>query len=196
MYDRALSQREKCTTGVVHLNLSALGEITDREDEIPRVMSIDTSGSGVESKGSSEDAESTTGFGDLDVLGEFTDHEEHEGDRQEEEQAGQDEGRAKGTSEHDGGEDEPSHEVDTKRIVELAGGGTTESSEDTRAGNEDRAEREPEATIRGEGSSTEGVSTCELPHTSEELAETTDTEGHSDYNIGLSDMASLDVVKG
>jgi len=140
-------RKRKCTTRVVHHDLMALGEIDDREDEVSRLGGIDTSGSGVEGESSGKDTESTASFGDRDVLREFTDHEEHEGDGEEEEQAGQDEGGAQGTGKHDGGEDEPSHKVDTKCIVELTGGRTSEGSEDTRAGNEDRAEREPEATI-------------------------------------------------
>ena len=43
---------------------------------------------------------------------------------------------------------------------------------------------------------TEGVAACELPHASQELAESSDEEGHPDDDVGSRDGVGLDVDEG
>jgi len=69
----------------LHRQLGTFGEVADRKGKVTRVRSIDTSRRSIEREGSSEDTESTTGFDNGDVVHELTNHEKHEGDREEKE---------------------------------------------------------------------------------------------------------------
>jgi len=67
------------------------------------------------------------------------------------------------------------------------------SGEDARAGPEDEREREPETAKRRERGGTEGVTSSKLPHASEELDKTTDTNGHANNEIRSSDASGTNV---
>jgi len=67
------------------------------------------------------------------------------------------------------------------------------SSEDARAGPEDEREGEPETAERRERGGTEGVTSSKLPHASEELDKTTDTNGHANNEIGSSNASGTNV---
>jgi len=98
-----------------------------------------------------------------------------------------------GSEEHDEREDEPRHEVDAEGVGELGWAGV--GGDNASAGDEDESIGDPEATVRGEGSRTEGVAASKLPHASEELNEASNADGHADDNVGRGDTASADVVE-
>jgi len=120
--------------------------------------------------------------------------EEQEGDPEEEEDGAEGDGRLVGGDEHDEGEGEPGHQVDAEGVVELAC--ISVGGEDTRGWPEDEGEGDPESTVRRESSCTEGVTSRELPHASKKLDEASDTDGHSDDQVGGGDVAGIDVEEG
>jgi len=93
------------------------------------------------------------------------------------------------------GEDEPDEEEETNGIVDLVFN-VCVTLEDTSARNQDQGVADPETTVRRQGSSTKGIATDKLPHSSEKLNQSTGSNRHSNDDIRLGDMTSLDVDQG
>lgn len=174
------------------LGLLGSGEVDGREGEVRGLGGVDTSGSDVESAEGSDETHSSSSLVDGGRDHELGDGEEQEGDGEEEEDEEESDGRLEGSKHHQEGEDEPSHEVDTKSGLELSL--RVLSGKDTRAGPVDQSERKPKGSVRGESGGSEGVTTSELPHSSEELSESSETHGHSDDDVGVGDSSDSTVV--
>lgn len=180
-----------------HLVLA--GELDDGEGEVARVGGQETSGSDVPSDGGGEDTKRTTGGLDLGVAGELGDEEEQESDVEEEEEGDQTHRRSERGHEHDEGEDEPGTQVDTDGIGNLSFGHTAlvvGALNHAEPGDLDDGVTPPESAVTREGGSTESVTCGKLPHSGEELGNTTVADGETDNDVGNSDAASLDVVHG
>jgi len=178
--------------------LVALWEITDGQGDVRRVLCDQVARSGVVGNSSGKKTEATANLGDLDLDRECTDHEEHESEHQEEEQGGQGYTRAQRRKEHDEGEYKPGSEEEANRILEVTRVGLCGrvSVDNASARDQNQGVRDPESTVGRESSGAEGVTASKLPHASEELGDSTTSDGHTKDNLGLDDMASLDVNEG
>lgn len=126
-----------------------------------------------------------------------TNTKEQESEVKSEEKQEECDGRSERAHQQDEGEDEPAHQEESESVVESSRGTATVGRDDVEAtGSQDDREGNPETTVGGESSSTESVAAGNLPHTGEELDETTVSEGDSDDDVGLSDTASSQVDQG
>jgi hypothetical protein len=180
------------------LALVALWKITDGQGDVRRVLCDQVARSGVVGNSSSKETEAAANLGDLDLDRECTNHEEHESEHQEEEQGGERYTRAQRREEHDEGEYEPGSEEEANGILEVTRFGLCGrvSVDNASARDENQGVRDPESTVGRESSGAEGVTASKLPHASEELGDSTTSDGHTKDNLGLDDMASLDVNEG
>jgi len=151
--------------------------------------------SSVVGNSSGEETKATANLGDFHLDRECTNHEEHEGEHQAEEQRGQRHTGAQRREEHDGGKDEPGSEEEADGILKVTRVGRwgLVGLDNTSAREENQGVSDPEGAIGGESSSAKGVAASKLPHASEELGEAATSNGHTEDNFGLDDVASLNV---
>lgn len=147
-----------------------------------------------------QETEEATGLDDggvglaLGVTVEITNTEEQEGEVQEEEQQEEGYGGPQGAEQQDSGEDEPSKEEQSKRVIELWCTSASESVRNLKSTwGQDDGESKPETTIRRQSGGTKGISNGHFPHASKQLNKTTIAESQSDHNVGLSDVARTHV---
>src|SRR5437763_15312805 len=81
---------------------------------------------------------------------------------------------------HEDSKDCPAQEVDSECLMEHR----SYSGENACSGNKDCRERKPEGAVGGEGGSTKGVISPELPHTRAKLGKTTIEECQADDDSG------------
>jgi len=137
-------------------------------------------------------AETTSRLGDVGISP-LADSKQEERQVQETEQENEADGFAEGDDQEDEGDDEPGEEVDAEGFLELIG--VVVGGENARVGPEDGRERDPEGTVRREGSRAECVAAGELPHTRKELGKASIEESQPDDNIGVGDSIDSDVVE-
>jgi hypothetical protein len=166
-------------------------EGNEGELDVGALIGVKTGSTSIVRTHGSDDAHGTSSMSDRLLSGELSNTEEEEGDPEEEEHGAEGDGRLVGGDEHDEGEGEPGHQVDSKSIVELIGRGV--SGEDTGRWPEDEGKREPETAIGRESSGTEGVTGRELPHACKKLDETSNADGHRDDQVRGGDVTSIDV---
>lgn len=92
--------------------------------------------------------------------------------------------------------EEPSPEVQREHLRERIAISAIIRSDNIKSRCEDDAKGDPEATVRGQGSSTEGIADGHLPHAGEELDETAVAVGESDDEVGSGDVVGADVDEG
>ena len=87
-----------------------------------------------------------------------------------------------GASDGEGSLDsQPGDEVDAERGRELSL--SVVGGQDARAGPVDESKREPERSVGGEGGRSERVSGRKLPHSGEQLGESSKAERHADDHL-------------
>src|SRR5437763_285045 len=94
---------------------------------------------------------------------------------------------------HEDSKDCPAQEVDSECLMEHR----SYSGENACSGNKDCRERKPESAVGGEGGSTKGVISPELPHTRAKLGKTTVEECQADDDSGsfIRKPASVDAAE-
>lgn len=195
-----------CLDGVVNA-LAALfagllrpWEVSNWDDEEGVAGVGDTSKSVVPSGEGSQETKDTTSLDEtgMSVLGvvedEVADREEEEGHVEEEEEQEEGDGRAQGADQQDGGEDKPSGQEETDSVLKVSCLVCCSNLEATWS--VDDGVREPETTVRGQSSSTKGVTDGHLPHTSEKLDQTTIAECDGNDDVWFGDTSSLEVDEG
>jgi len=152
-------------------------------------------GTGVEGGSGSGKANRSTRLVNCEALRELAGHEEEEGQVEEEEEGDQGDVDSQGRQEEEEGDDKPGSQEDPDSVSELArdflvGGSNTE----TRV--KEGGIGQPETAVAGESSSAKRIASGELPHSSDELSETTNETSHANDGVGDGDTASLYVVHG
>jgi len=167
--------------------------ITPQRDggELDEAVGLDHHGgeTDVERVESGDNAESATSLLDCDTACELGDHQEHESDGEEEEDANECDVGPQGGDEEEESDDEPAGEVDSESALKHLNV-TLVGCNDTQVGDVERRKRQPECTIGRKGGSTESITGGELPHASKKLSESSVEEGHADHDIGDSNVTS------
>ena len=144
------------------------GEVSNGNDE-EAVTVVGKTGEGIVPSGKcSKEAEETTSLLDGGVRiitdgHQVGDSQQQEGQIQEEEQQEEGHGGAKGAEEQDRGEDEPSHQEETQRVIEGRGALCNEAVFNIEAWSQDNSKGDPETSIRRERCGTKSVSDCHFP---------------------------------
>jgi len=176
--------------------IEATGGDGSKGEGEPRVFVRQQLGSAsVEGGSSGGETNTSASLVDGVVLRELANHEKEEGEVEEEEQSDQGDVDPEGCQEEDECDDEPGCQEDSNSAWELPRVSTVGRG-NAEAGVKEGGVGQPKATVTGEGSRAERVTSCELPHASDELSKTTNEAGHTDDGICDSDAASLDVVHG
>jgi hypothetical protein len=136
---------------------------------------------------------STTCLSGVSRVGEFSSGEDEEGDGKQAEEDDEADVLAKSTNEEEESDQTPCDEIDSKCAGELAGGRTAIGCQDSAGRDQDGRVGHPESTIRSECGSTKDVTAGELPHTRQQLGETTAEDGHADNGVGVVDAPGLEV---
>jgi hypothetical protein len=167
------------------------GEVSNRDDE-EAVAAVGNTSQGVVPSGEcSQETEETTRLDDGSVgLAsrvplQVTNTKQQEGQVQEQEEAEEGDSGPQGAEQQDGGEDEPAQQVQSHRVVEHGGatGGFNRRLDLEPTGGQDNGERDPETSVGGQSSGTEGVSDSHFPHASKQLNETTISESQTNDNV-------------
>jgi len=165
-----------------------LVEGTDGEGEGWVGFSLEKAGNtDVVSNDGSDDTEDTASLVDVGTCVESASGENGESDSEEEEQHNEADALSETDDAEVPGDDRPGNQVDTNSRGEFSR--VSVGSDDAASGDEDGRVRQPENTVGGECGCTEGVSFGELPHTREELGESTAEDSHTNYNIGVRNIA-------
>jgi len=120
--------------------------------------------------------------------------EEKEGNVKEQEKTEECNGRLESQHEHDKGEEKPAEQKETNNIVKVCG--IVVSLSDTKGLGLESSPSEPESTVRRKSSGTKGVLNDNLPHTSQELNETTVEVCKTNDTRGVGDTSSMNVNQG
>lgn len=148
--------------------------MSNRHDEEAVAVVGQTSQGVIPSGERSQETEETTGH-DHGLVGltsggvtlDVPDTKQQEGQVEEEEQQEEGHGGTESAEQQDGGEDEPAHQVQTERVVVHRGLATSflfQRRHDFKAtGGQDNRERQPETSVRRQGSSTESVTNSHFP---------------------------------
>jgi len=171
------------------------GEGSEGESEQGVLLSQELRGTSVEGGSGSGKADGSTRLVNGEALRELAGHEEEEGQVEEEEEGDQGDVDSQGCQEEEEGDDKPGTQEDPDSARKLArdfliGGRNTET------GVKEGGVGQPETTVAGESSSAERIASGKLPHSGNELSETTNETGHADDGVGDGDTASLHVVHG
>jgi len=141
-----------------------------------------------------DDTEVASGLSEILLESELASGKNSKSSGKESEESNEGDALAESDDEEQECENKPGDEVDSEGALELRC--ICEGRNNTGAGNEDGGEGHPESTIGSEGSSTEHVSTGELPHASKELGSATTEDGHTDNDVRMGNTPGAYVVEG